>query len=73
MNKCCLGVSIPYYGHSRNCLGSKGYYDETKNTVVIKDDNYYIQVARDTHGTVVRDNSKAELIHIGKSIDNGDE
>lgn len=34
--KCCLGASIPGYGHSRNCLGSAGYYDEHKGTVIRK-------------------------------------
>ena len=31
---CCLGATIPGYGHSRNCLREGGYYDEAKGTVV---------------------------------------
>lgn len=34
--KCCMGASIPGYGHSRNCLGSAGYFDEKLGTVVRK-------------------------------------
>lgn len=35
---CCLGSTIPGYGHSRNCLGTAGYYDEAQDTVVRKED-----------------------------------
>ena len=31
---CCLGAQIPGYGHSRNCMGSKGHYDEKLGTVI---------------------------------------
>lgn len=38
-----------------------------------KDDEYFIQLAKDHHGTAVRDNSRDELISIGKAIDSGED
>lgn len=40
---------------------------------IVMADQDYIQIAIDYHGMAVRDNSRAELIAIGKAIDNGNE
>jgi hypothetical protein len=36
-------------------------------------DEFYVQIARDTHGSAVRDNSRAELVAIGKAIEEGED
>ena len=36
-----------------------------------KNDQFYIRLAREEFGSAVRDNSKTELISMGKAIDNG--
>lgn len=38
----------------------------------MKDEQYYIDLAKDYLGAAIRDNSRAELLTIGQMIDNGE-
>jgi hypothetical protein len=38
----------------------------------MKDEQYYVDLAKDHLGSAVRDNSRAELLTIGQMIDNGE-
>ena len=38
----------------------------------MKDDEYYIDLARDHLGQAVRDNTRGELVTIGQLIDSGE-